>query len=52
VRRVGHHGWLVLSGISTSVQPDVEHAYRRLGMRRIGAASRGGWVALTLQASW
>ena len=52
VRRVGHHGWLVLSGISTSVQPDVENAYRRLGMRRVGAASREGWVALTFQASW
>jgi ribosomal protein L11 methyltransferase len=37
VRRVGHHGWLVLSGISTSVQLDVENAYRRLGMRRIGS---------------
>ena len=52
VRRVGHHGWLVLSGISRSVQPDVENAYCRLGMRRIGATSREGWVALTVQASW
>jgi ribosomal protein L11 methyltransferase len=52
VQRVGHHGWLVLSGISTSVQPDVERVYRGLGMRRLGATSREGWVALTFQASW
>lgn len=52
VRRVGHHGQLVLSGISTSVEPDVDHAYRRLGMRRVRVTSRAGWVALVLQASW
>jgi ribosomal protein L11 methyltransferase len=52
VQRVGHHGWLVLSGIAMSVQPDVERAYRRLGMRSIGATSRDGWVALTFQSSW
>ena len=52
VRCVGHHGQLVLSGISTSVEPDVENAYRRLGMRRVRVRSRAGWVALVLQASW
>ncbi len=52
VRRVGHHGQLVLSGIPTSVQHDVDQAYRRLGMRRVRVTTRAGWVALLLQASW
>jgi ribosomal protein L11 methyltransferase len=52
VRRIGHHGRIVLSGIPTSVEGDVQQAYRRLGMRRLDARSRGGWVALVLQASW
>lgn len=52
VRRVGHHGRLVLSGIPSSVEPDVDRAYRRLGMRRVRAQSRAGWSALVLQASW
>jgi ribosomal protein L11 methyltransferase len=52
VKRVGHHGLVVLSGIPSSVEPEVEHAYRRLGMRRISMKSRAGWVALVMQASW
>jgi ribosomal protein L11 methyltransferase len=52
VRRVGHHGHLILSGIPASVEPDVEQAYRRLGMLRVSSTSRGGWVALGLRASW
>jgi ribosomal protein L11 methyltransferase len=52
VRRVARHGRLVLSGIALSVEPDVERAYRRLAMRRVGRTSRDGWVALVLQASW
>jgi ribosomal protein L11 methyltransferase len=52
VRRVGHHGRLVLSGIPSSVEPDVERAYRHLGMHRVRAQSRAGWSALVLQASW
>lgn len=52
VRRVGHQGRLVLSGVPTSVEPDVDRAYRHLGMRRVGAKSRAGWVALVLEASW
>ena len=52
VRRVGHHGQLLLSGIPTSVEQNVEEAYRRLGMQRVRATSRGGWVALVMQASW
>ena len=52
VRRVGHRGRLVLSGIPASVQPDVERAYRRLGMHSLDVTSRAGWVALVMQASW
>jgi precorrin-6B methylase 2 len=52
VRRIAHHGHLVLSGIPSSVEQDVDRAYRHLGMRRVGARSRAGWVALELQASW
>lgn len=52
VRRVGHHGQLVLSGIPFSVEQDVDRTYRRLGMRRVRVTSRGGWIALVYQASW
>jgi ribosomal protein L11 methyltransferase len=52
VRRIGHHGRVVLSGIPASVEQDVEYAYRHLGMRRVGASSRGGWVALVMDAPW
>jgi len=52
VRRLGHHGQLVLSGIPSSVEQDVDHAYRRLGMRRVRVTSRAGWIALVFQASW
>ena len=52
VRRVGHHARLVLSGIPLGVEDQVGDAYRRLGMRRVDAKSRAGWVALVLQATW
>ena len=52
VRRVGRQGRLVLSGIPASVEPEVESAYRRLGMRRLEVKSRAGWVALVMAASW
>jgi len=52
VRRVGHRGTLVLSGIPSSVEPDVHQAYKRLGMRRLDVRSRAGWIALLMQASW
>ena len=52
VRRIGHHGQLVLSGIPASVEPEVAAVYQRLGMRRLEVKSRAGWVALVLQASW
>jgi ribosomal protein L11 methyltransferase len=52
VRRVGHRGGLVLSGIPSSVEPDVDRVYRRLGMQRVRTPSRSGWSALVLRASW
>jgi len=52
VRRVGHQGQLMLSGISAGVEQDVDAACRRLGMRRVKVTSRTGWVLLRLQASW
>jgi ribosomal protein L11 methyltransferase len=52
VRRVGHLGELVLSGIPHSAELEVTQAYVHLGMRRVNVRSRVGWVALTLRASW
>jgi ribosomal protein L11 methyltransferase len=52
VRRVGHHGQLVLSGIPASAEEDIARAYRHLGMRRLRGTARAGWVALVWQASW
>jgi len=52
VRRVGHHGRLVMSGIPATIEGEVERAYRRLGMRRVNTTSRAGWIALILQSSW
>jgi ribosomal protein L11 methyltransferase len=52
VRRVARHGQLVLSGVPSSVEPDVDEAYRRLGMQRLRVTSRAGWIALVLRASW
>ena len=52
VRRVGHHGDLVLSGVPASLEREVGDTYRRLGMQRVRVTGRGGWVALLLRASW
>ena len=52
VRRVAHEGRLVLSGLPSSIEAEVEHAYRHLGMRRVGAETRAGWTVLTLAPSW
>lgn len=52
VRRLAHHGHLVLSGIPTSVEEDVARAYRHLGLRSVGSQARDGWVCLVLRASW
>jgi ribosomal protein L11 methyltransferase len=52
VRRVGHQGQLVLSGIPESVETDVTRAYVHLGMRRVTVKSHRGWVGLVLCATW
>ena len=52
VRRVGHQGQLVLSGVPSSVEREVDEAYRRAGMHRVRVTSRAGWIALVMQASW
>lgn len=52
VRRIGHKGQLVLSGIAESVVPDVDRAYRGLGMRHVQMTERDGWIALVFHAPW
>jgi ribosomal protein L11 methyltransferase len=52
VRRIAHHGQLVLSGIPSSLELDVEHAYIHLGMQRVRVTTRAGWVAIVMQSSW
>jgi ribosomal protein L11 methyltransferase len=52
VRRVAHHGHVVLSGIPSALELDVERAYRHLGMQRVRVTTRAGWVAIVMQASW
>jgi ribosomal protein L11 methyltransferase len=52
VRRLGHQGRLVLSGIPSSIETEVDRVYRRLGLQRVRAQSRGGWSALVLHAPW
>jgi ribosomal protein L11 methyltransferase len=52
VRRLARHGELVLSGIPASAEPDVDRAYRRLGLDRVRVLSRAGWIALGMRASW
>lgn len=50
--RVGHAGHLLLSGVSSGLQSEVERAYRRVGMHLIETRTKAGWVALSLRASW
>jgi ribosomal protein L11 methyltransferase len=52
VRRVGHHGLLLLSGIARSAASEVAEAYIHNGMHRVDMKSRDGWIALVLRASW
>lgn len=52
VRRVASKGTLILSGIPCGVESDVRQAYLHLGMHDGGSREMGGWVALTLRASW
>ena len=52
VRRVGHSGRLILSGIPCALEREVLHTYQRLGMRDIWSQTRAGWTGLMVQASW
>ena len=52
VRRVGHRGRLILSGIPSSLESEVEQTYRRLGMRHLRSETRAGWTVLVVEASW
>jgi ribosomal protein L11 methylase PrmA len=52
VRRVGHHGRLILSGIPESLEPAVRQAYEWLGMRHVRSVTRAGWAILVVRASW
>jgi ribosomal protein L11 methyltransferase len=52
VRRVGHHGRLILSGIPWSLESEVRQTCVRLGMRHIRSKTRAGWTVLVLQATW
>jgi ribosomal protein L11 methyltransferase len=52
VRRVGHRGRVVLSGIPSSLEAEVRQAYRHRGMHDLRVTSRAGWIALVMQASW
>jgi ribosomal protein L11 methyltransferase len=52
VRRVGYSGRLILSGVPWSIETEVAHAFKRLGMRHLRTETRAGWTVLVLQASW
>jgi ribosomal protein L11 methyltransferase len=52
VSRLGTGGRLVLSGIQCSLEPEVCHAYQRLGIRNFQSRTREGWAAVSAEASW
>lgn len=52
IRRVERHGRLVLSGIASTLVPDVERTYRGLGMRHETSRVRDGWAMLIMRGSW
>lgn len=52
VRRLGHRGRLILSGIPWSLEAEVRQAYRHVGVPCLDSRVREGWVALIGQASW
>lgn len=52
VRRIGHRGRLLLSGVHESMAADVERPYLRLGMRRAWTTTRDHWTAIVLDAGW
>jgi ribosomal protein L11 methyltransferase len=52
IRRVGHAGTVILSGISRSLESEVRQTYQRLGMRHVRSEARAEWMVLITQASW
>ena len=52
VRRLGKSGMLILSGIQSSLEAEVRHAYQHFGMRYLSCRTRAGWSVLMFQASW
>ncbi len=52
VQRMGRGGRLVLSGIASSLEPEVRQAYQHFGIRHIRSETRAGWAVLIGQASW
>ena len=52
VQRVGNNGRLILSGIASTLEPEVRQTYQRVGMRHIRSENRSGWSVLLVQASW
>lgn len=52
VRRLGHRGVAILSGMPSSVEQEVERAYRHSGLTCVDHKARAGWVGLVMQATW
>ena len=52
VRRIGHQGRLILSGIPASLENEVGQAYQRLGLRYFRSETRMGWTVIVLNGSW
>ncbi|MGC4083389.1 MAG: 50S ribosomal protein L11 methyltransferase [Vicinamibacterales bacterium] len=52
VRRIGHTGRLVLSGIPEAMDADVTRTYTRLGMRHVMSDARAGWSVVVLDTTW
>ena len=52
VQRLGSKGWLILSGIHSSLEAEVRRAYKRCGIQSMDSLTRSGWTMLTAQAPW
>lgn len=52
VKRVASRGILILSGIHSSLEPEVRRAYHHFGMRQLESRTRDGWTMALCQASW
>jgi ribosomal protein L11 methyltransferase len=52
VQRLAPRGYLILSGISYSLEGEVRRAYQHVGIRHIASRTRAGWTALVTSAPW